>query len=706
MNTYLLIATFVNVVTGLLLAFAVALRGRTNPLNRRLNIFALSVSIWAAAGFLVQMSEDADRALFFARVLAAAGAFVPVTFLHFVVQLCGGRMRRWFWIGYGAAIGLAVASFGRFLATGVRPALDLRFWPVAGPGLVGYLVILAVYMGASVRLLRRQARGAAGARADQLRQIWIAALAGFAGAALNVPLWYGLPVPPLGDILVFLCLVLVGHAVSRYQLPLAMYDFVHAAVYMGMSVLISLGFLLAYAVLASWQGARPDAASLINVSLLGMMVSLLFFWLVPRLKEWADHILTRTYLRKRGGQHIRLKNLAEQICTLEAEQDILDTTAREIAEAMGFTHLGIFIRGEFGDAYALRGQTRWGHDGYTQTALPADTRLVRVLAQRQAAVIFDGSESELFPEFREDIEEMRRTMPFEAAFPILTEGFLLGVLILSPRERRERYTEMDLSLLEAVCRQLGVTLRVRQLERRASQTEKLISLGTLAAGLAHELRNPLVSIQTFSALLKEHGHEAEFQHEFGAIIQRDVGRIASIVENIAAFAENSTVPFSAVKIGEVIAGVAEIVRPELLRTGVMFQIAELRSLPPVYGNYSQLLQVFLNLVQNALHALGDQPDGRIAIAVELRAGNVPKPMLRITVADNGPGIDPAILPRVFEPFVTTKSTGDRRGQRGMGLGLAIVRRIVQYHEGAIEVTSELGKGTTFHLYLPIPDQRF
>ena len=184
-----------------------------------------------------------------------------------------------------------------------------------------------------------------------------------------------------------------------------------------------------------------------------------------------------------------------------------------------------------------------------------------------------------------------------------------------------------------------------------------------------------------------------------------MGRIASIVENIAAFAENSTVPFSAVKISEVIAGVAEIVRPELLRTGVLFQIAEMRSLPPVYGNYSQLLQVFLNLVQNAIHALEAQPDGRVSVAVELRAGNVPKPMLYITVADNGPGIDPALLPRVFEPFVTTKSTGDRRGQRGMGLGLAIVRRIVQYHEGAIEVTSELGKGTTFHLYLPIPDQR-
>jgi signal transduction histidine kinase len=114
-----------------------------------------------------------------------------------------------------------------------------------------------------------------------------------------------------------------------------------------------------------------------------------------------------------------------------------------------------------------------------------------------------------------------------------------------------------------------------------------------------------------------------------------------------------------------------------------------------------LLQVFLNLLQNALHALEGRADGLITVSVEARTGDLPKPMLCIKVSDNGSGIDPALLPRVFEPFVTTKSTGDHRGNRGMGLGLAIVRRIIQYHQGAIEVTSELGKGTTFLVYLPV-----
>jgi len=470
---------------------------------------------------------------------------------------------------------------------------------------------------------------------------------------------------------------------------------------MGISATVSIFFLLVYVVASSLQGVVLTSADLLNGFLLGMVVSLFFFWIVPRLKESTERILEQTYLRKRIGRRSRLKGLAEQICTIGAEQEIFDTTVREIAGAMGFAHLGLFVRGEFNEVYLLRAELGWGRDGYTLTTLGADTRLVRVLAQRQIPVIFDGSEVELPPETLNEIEVTRKEMPFEAAFPILAEGFLLGVLVLSARENRERYTEVDFSLLETVCLQLGVTLRARQLERRASQTEKLISLGTLAAGLAHELRNPLVSIQTFSALLKEHGHEPEFHQEFGAVIQRDVGRIASIVENVAAFAESSTVPFSAVKIEEVINGVIEIVRSELTRSGVQFRLEEPCSQLPVHGNYSQLLQVFLNLLQNALHALEGRADGRIIVTVEARVGDLPKPMLCIKISDNGCGIDPALVHRVFEPFTTTKSTGDRRGARGMGLGLAIVRRIIQYHQGAIEVTSELGKGTTFQVYLPV-----
>ena len=701
MTKYLVISSFLNFVAALLVTFAVVLRGRKNQLARRFGFFSLSLGIWSAAYFLWQISEEAERAQFLSRLLMDAAYLIPVTYLHFVVDLCGEKRPWWIRIGYGTALVFVAANSTPFMITGVKPTYDLPFWPRAGPGFALYLGFFAVYTVEAARLLHRQARASSGARATQLWHIFFATLIGFTGGATNFPLWYNISVPPVGNALVFIYLVTVANAVARYQLPLATYDFVLAALYMGISATVSVFYLLAYVVASSLQGVMLTSTDLLNGFLLGMVVSLFFFWIVPRLKESTERILEQTYLRKRIGRRSRLKGLAEQICTIAAEQEIFDTTVREIAGAMGFAHLGLFIRSEFSEVYLLRSQLGWGRDDYTLTSLGSDARLAGVLAQHQVPLIFDGSEVELPPETLKEIEATREEMPFEAAFPILTEGFLLGLLVLSPRENRERYTEIDFSLLEAVCLQLGVTLRARQLELRASQTEKLISLGTLAAGLAHELRNPLVSLQTFSALLKEHGHEPEFHQEFGAVIQRDVGRIASIVENVAAFAESSTVPFAAVKIEEVINGVTEIVRSELTRTGVQFRLEEPCSQLPVHGNYSQLLQVFLNLVQNALHALEGRPAGRIFVTVEARVGDMPKPMLSIRISDNGCGIDPALVRRVFEPFTTTKSTGDHRGTRGMGLGLAIVRRIIQYHQGAIEVTSELGKGTTFQIYLPV-----
>jgi signal transduction histidine kinase len=92
-------------------------------------------------------------------------------------------------------------------------------------------------------------------------------------------------------------------------------------------------------------------------------------------------------------------------------------------------------------------------------------------------------------------------------------------------------------------------------------------------------------------------------------------------------------------------------------------------------------------------------DSRLAIGFDLQEGSQ-DPLLCVSVSDNGPGIEPALLPHIFDPFTTTKSTGERLGKHGMGLGLAIVKRIVQHHHGEIRVSSVVGEGTTFRVYLP------
>lgn len=695
MTTYLIIVSLVNFLVSSLLAFAVVLRGRRNELNRQFGIFAMFVGLWSAGYFLWQIAATPDRALFFARTLMFPAYFIPVAYLHFVTRLCGTPRLSLIRGGYLISLILSALNFTPLMVREVLPAMDMLYWPRAGSVFITYLVFFSVYMADALYLLAQHARRSTGARASLLKYTLVATLIGFSGGATNFPLWYDIPIPPLGNALVLIYLVTVAHAVSRYQLPLVTYDFVHAGIYIALSVTFAIIVLLVCVIAAPLLELRLSSVSLLNIFLLGMLVSLFFYWAVPRMKVAVNRLLQQTYLRRRNTQQQQLRELGHRIISLGSEQEIFENTVKEIAGAFNLTAAVVFARTEFEPDYQRRAVQGWPQ---CAQALPVASVLVRLLQQRKEPIVLDGSEGELDAKDIVELENFRTTMPLDAFVPIASDDFLSGILVLGRRGDGERYTQAELTLLESTCMQIAVNLRARQLERRASQTEKLISLGTLAAGLAHELRNPLVSIQTFAALLKERGTDLDFQQEFSAIVQRDVNRIASIVENVASFAESNRVQMGAVSLSEVLTAAAEIARPELLRCQVEL-VMPASEAPRVTANFSQLLQVFLNLVQNAGQAMEGRPGSRLSIGFELQAG-APEPMLCVSLTDNGPGIEPALLPHVFDPFTTTKSTGERRGKHGMGLGLAIVKRIVQHHHGEIQVTSALGEGTTFRVYLP------
>jgi signal transduction histidine kinase len=700
MILYCILSSLVNTVASIILGVTVFSKSPRDPRSRTFAWMTVTVAAWSALYFCWQLAPDAATALLFCRLLSAPAVVIPVCYYHFSTRLTGEKRDREVVVGYGLSAVFIVLSLTPWIVHGVRPRMMFPFWPEPGPAYPLYLAFWSYYLWRSWQLLYSAYHRASFLRRNQLRYILAHTVIGFIGGATNYFLWYGIPIPPVGNILVTLYMVGVGYAVVRFRLMEVDLLLARMVAY----TLIILGFSLMVPLLATLVQLLPVAGigALDWVVLLPVSITAtgLLFWTIPTLRHRVDYLVEQRVLGEKLADRARLRQLAMQISSLQDEESIFAISVRSVAEALGVDSVSMFIRAEFETRFARRAFV--DRPGRTDALLwmGDDSPLIRVLQETRRGVLLDELEHHTTGGERHYFSELRRTQGFELVVPIFADAYFYGLLATSARGAGTLYTEVDLSLLETIGLQIGLNLRSRQLERQANQTEKLISLGTLAAGLAHELRNPLVSIQTFSALLKERGHEPEFQHEFGAVVQRDVGRIASIVENVAAFAENSTVPFSAVKIEEVIAGAAEIVRPELTRTGVQLQGDDRRGLPSVRGNYSQLLQVFLNLMQNAVHALEGRPDPRITVTVETRTGDVPNPTLHIMVADNGPGIDPALLPRVFEPFTTTKSTGDSRGKRGMGLGLAIVKRIVQSHQGRIDVTSELGRGTVFHLDLP------
>jgi two-component system sensor histidine kinase HydH len=235
-----------------------------------------------------------------------------------------------------------------------------------------------------------------------------------------------------------------------------------------------------------------------------------------------------------------------------------------------------------------------------------------------------------------------------------------------------------------------------ELERKLRQLERLANIGTLSAGLAHEIRNALVAVRTFAELLLEANRDAEL----AVMARREIERIDSIVSRMLKFSGPVRSTASAISLHETLEHSLRLVRRQLEEKSItvnrLFQAAP----GLVQGEDIQLQQAFLNLFLNALDAMG--PKGTLTVTTHPIAppqataawpDGPGSPQIGVTVQDTGAGISPDNLARLFEPFFTTKPNGT-------GLGLSITRRIIQEHQGEISVQSQPGKGTVFQIVLP------
>ncbi len=234
--------------------------------------------------------------------------------------------------------------------------------------------------------------------------------------------------------------------------------------------------------------------------------------------------------------------------------------------------------------------------------------------------------------------------------------------------------------------------QLKALERQVIQAEKLATLGQIAAGVVHELNNPLTSITVYADFLlkkaERGGAETGDVEKLGRIVEAS-NRMLRFTRDLVTYARPSGEERGAVSLDDVVRESLSFCEHVLARAVAHVAIT-LGGPPPILANRAQLQQVFINLFTNAAQAL---PKKGGEVRIETRREH---DAVRITVADQGKGISPRDLPHVFEPFFTTKEPG-----RGTGLGLSIVRRIVEGHGGRVTASSEPGQGSEFVLLFPI-----
>lgn len=257
-------------------------------------------------------------------------------------------------------------------------------------------------------------------------------------------------------------------------------------------------------------------------------------------------------------------------------------------------------------------------------------------------------------------------------------------------------------------RDVGATLffkdltRVEQLEERERLRDRLAALGEMAAAIAHEVKNPLAGIEVMSGLLKRQLPDSPDAQTILADIIKEAKMANRIVQEVLAFVRPIRLQVEDMSLVDVIRDAIAMAESHSLKGDVEVRVDVPEALRPLQGDPSQLRQIFTNFLTNAFEAMSGA--GLVEITAVAQEGDDESgpehggPTVMIVVSDNGPGIPPEVTDRIFSPFFTTKP-------QGSGLGLAIVRKIVDAHDGRIDVGERPGGGTVFRVTLPFRSQQ-
>ena len=267
----------------------------------------------------------------------------------------------------------------------------------------------------------------------------------------------------------------------------------------------------------------------------------------------------------------------------------------------------------------------------------------------------------------------------------------LGILTAMLIDRVEKEEKANTALNIAHQELNNYVQQLKESQEQLIQAEKLTSLGQMAASIAHEINNPLAGVLVYTQLLSKKIAGDTFRKEealdYLSKMETEVSRCARIIRNLLDFARQTEPTLMLVDIHQVIEQVLAMVGHQAQFQNVEVVKEFSQSLPKVMADFDQLQQIFTNLTLNAIQAMPD--GGRLTIRSSAVDGEV-----RVDVQDTGCGISKENMSKLFTPFFTTKAKG-----KGVGLGLAVVHGIIERHKGRIKVQSEVGKGTTFSVYL-------
>ncbi len=381
--------------------------------------------------------------------------------------------------------------------------------------------------------------------------------------------------------------------------------------------------------------------------------------------------------------------------------ELIKNVVNLLHQNFGYYHVQIYLLDpENGDAVLKSGSGETGARMLeAKTRLPRGTGIVSHVVETALPFVSNNVNSIVFF-YRNPLLPDTQS---EMTVPIKVDGRVVGVIDVQEKPPN-KLTDNDLQLTVAVAGQLSVSLQRASLysnlqtalqqeqtvRSQLIQSERLALVGRLLASVSHELNNPLQAIQNALFLLKDEERLSAQGKQDLDVILSEAERMASLIERLrSAYRPGRVKDFRPVELNSVIEDVHTLISTHMRQKQIAFEFHPKPDLPPISGMSDQMRQVVLNLFLNAIDAM--KPGGRLIVWTQ---SLVPQNEVLLTVKDTGPGIDPEILPKIFDAFITGKQTGT-------GLGLTITRDIIEQHFGRIEAENDPEGGAIFKVWLSV-----
>jgi len=639
------ILTFFLILSQLGLGFYVFIKAPNKKIGYSFAAFCFSIFLWTIFAYLLKTARTAELVEFYGRYIYVGPSLIAYFFLYFSFIFPRGDINKTLNVVFLAimAVFLTIVPFPLILKKSIlTPSGPI---PVLGEAYYPFAVYFLTYFFIGTYNFIKKYRLSAGIEKNQIRYIFIGLFFTFIfGILFNLilPIYTSkVSNPVIGPFFTTIYIVFTVFAITKHRL-MDISVVISRAVAAGLTIFslgsIYIGLVLFYRANIS---PRIDLPFLILTILYGILVGQAH----RRMRLFIQTTSDKVFLRGKYDYYQQLSEISSQITRSLSLDNVLGTLQRAFHEGVEASNPRIYLAKDFDKA-----------------------EINDYLLLKEPTFINE-----------------------ELALPCVMEDKLVALIILGKKLSEEPYTGEDLKLLRALANQTAVVLEhiriyeeMLSAQRQLLLAEKASSLGRVAAGLAHEIKNPLAAIKGMAQTLDRNANDPEFMRDFKAVVPKEINRLKKLIENLMKLSQPPQSKFTPVDVNKIIENSLKLFENQFEKNSIRV-VKELDSRTEIKAAPEQLTQVFTNLILNAIQAM--PKGGQLTVSSGQKNNKI-----IIEIADTGQGIPADKLKEIFEPFFSTK-------KEGLGLGLAITYKIIKDHGGEIEVESKAGEGTTFKLFL-------